>query len=256
MGKKYTLYFNLINKYGHSYNLPLLSLDIKSMDIYTSGYKNYSELFNCLPNKINSFIRENIKEDVELNSNDDLEKLFFITDSDFKPMMNVLFQNDIDALYIENKEIEEFLINKVMTFDEFQKAMLKTNCISDLKDRYNFFKYLYNSYVKNKKISCMIDSYDVKKSMFLHNESNYLIASLATNKENLIILSKKLSQTIETRRCLALDIKKYFNNEKLISDKKIKTRIKMIDTNDVLTNMNNDFEKFKSKYDKEYKMNL
>ena len=76
MGKKYTLYFNLINKYGHSYNLPLLSLDIKSMDIYTSGYKNYSELFNCLPNKINSFIRENIKEDVNLNSNDDLEKLF------------------------------------------------------------------------------------------------------------------------------------------------------------------------------------
>ena len=30
----------------------------------------------------------------------------------------------------------------------------------------------------------------------------------------------------------------------------------MIDTIDVLTNMNNDFEKFKSKYDKEYKMNL
>ena len=43
--KKYTLYFKGKNKYGHEHDLPIVSLDLKSMDEYTSNYKSYDDLF-------------------------------------------------------------------------------------------------------------------------------------------------------------------------------------------------------------------
>ena len=41
--KKYTLYFKGKNKYGHEHNFPILSLDLKSMDEFTSNYDGYLE---------------------------------------------------------------------------------------------------------------------------------------------------------------------------------------------------------------------
>ena len=32
--KKYTLYFKGTNKYGHEYELPIVSLSLRKMDIY------------------------------------------------------------------------------------------------------------------------------------------------------------------------------------------------------------------------------
>ena len=44
--KKYVLYFRGKNKYGHYHKFPLVSLYLKTLDMYTSNYIDYVDLFN------------------------------------------------------------------------------------------------------------------------------------------------------------------------------------------------------------------
>ena len=82
--KKYTLYFKA-NKYGHKYELPIVSLSLRKMDIYTSNYKDYNDLFESLPIEMKNYIKDNLCNDV----NGKLENNFFITDDDFNPIMGM-----------------------------------------------------------------------------------------------------------------------------------------------------------------------
>lgn len=77
--------------------------------------------------------------------------------------MKVLFEDDIDVLYVESKELTKLMCKVKMTYQEFWCA--KLNMLSSKMDRkkYDFFKYLYNVYVKDKDILKMIDTYDVKE---------------------------------------------------------------------------------------------
>lgn len=255
--KKYTLYFKGINKYGHEHDFPMLSLSLKEMDIYTSNYKDYSDLFKSLPSKVSNFIRGNLSFGIDLNNNEDLEKCFFITDNDFIPIMEVLFDGDIDVLYVAPKELEELLIKEKMDYVEFQKSLMKTNTRTKYKRKYDFFKYVYENYVKDKKILCMIDDYDVKKSLSNLDYDNLIIASIATDTDNIKVLSKKLSQTLEVRRSLAFKFKRLFNslegNDRLISYEKLIARKNTeIDANEIFENMLSHLEEFKVKYNKDY----
>lgn len=255
--KKYTLYFKGINRYGHEHDYPILSLSLKEMDGYTSNYKDYCDLFKSLPSKVSNFIIDNLSSGIDLNNNEDLEKCFFITDNDFTPIMKVIFDNDIDVLYVTPKELEELLIKQKMSYEEFQKSLMKTNNLTTYKRKYDFFKYVYENYVKDKKVLCMIDDYDVKKSLSNLDYDNLIIAAIATDTDNIKVLSKKLSQTLESRRNLTLNFKKLFNslesNGRLVSYEKLITRKNTeIEASEIFDNMLSHLEKFKIKYNRDY----
>lgn len=251
--KKYTLYFRGTNKYGHEYELPIVSLSLRKMDIYTSNYKDYNDLFESLPIEMKNYIKDNLCNDV----NGKLENNFFITDDDFNPIMEVIFNDDIDVLYVTPKELEKLIINQKMSYIDFQKALMKTNSNSIYGKKYCFFKSLYEEYVKDKKILCMIDDYDVKKNLPNLDNDNTIIASIATDEGNIRVLSKKISQTIETRRNMTFMFKKLFSdldtNDRLVSYEKLKDRKNVdIDIEEIFNNMNLNFNNFIERYNKEY----
>lgn len=255
--KKYVLYFRGKNKYGHYHKFPLVSLYLKTLDMYTSNYIDYVDLFNNLPVGVSTFIKNELGCDVDFTSNDDLEKCFFITDNDLTPIMKVLFEDNIDVLYVEPKELSKLMCKVKMTYQEFWCA--KLNMLSSKMDRkkYDFFKYLYNVYVKDKDILKMIDTYDVKRNLSNLDYDDTFVAAIATDETNIMVLSKKLSQTIESRRNLAFQFKSLFNtlnsDQKLIDySKMIERKNKDLDMDFVLDEMNESLNEFKKAYLKEY----
>lgn len=249
--KKYTLYFKGKNKYGNIFDYPIISLNLKDMDMYTSNYRNYNELLNSLPSEVLTFIKDELSYEINFDSNDNLENLFFITDNDFNPIIDVIFNGDKDVLYVEPKELEELMVKKLMTLQDFEKSLLKTNHSSELKKSYDFFAYLYNNYVKDKPIKCMIDDYDIKKYSLNLNEDDIMIASIATDKDNLIVLSKKLAQTLESRRNLAFELKKAFKMDSLLADTKMELRKVALQVNTIFSNMKDNLKSFQIKYNEE-----
>ena len=255
--KKYTLYFRGTNKYGHNHEYPIVSLYLKDLDMYTSNYIDYVDLFNNLPINVNTFIKNELGCGIDFTNNDDLERCFFITDYDYTPIMNIIFEDDIDALYVTPKELTDLICKIKMSYSELQGTLLNITNSGIDKKKYEFFKYLYNTYVKDQPILGMIDIYDVKRNLINLNYDNTFIAAIATSIDNIKILSKKLSQTIESRRNLAFVFKQLFktlsSEGKLIDyAKMIERKNKDLDMNLVLDEMLNNLKEYKKEYDKEY----
>lgn len=257
--KKYTLYFRGQNKYGHNHEFPIVSLYLKDLDMYTSNYIDYVDLFNHLPLGVSKFIKQELGCNIDFENNDSLERCFFITDYDYAPIMNVIFEDDIDVLYVESKELANLICKVKMSYSEFQCAMLNMTTSQVDKKKYEFFKYLYYTYVKNHPILGMIDTYDVKRSMIKLDYDNTFIAAIATDNSNIMVLSKKLSQTIESRRNLAFVFKKLFktlNDDGRLIDysSMIERKNKTLDMDNVLDEIINNLNDFKKKYDEEYEI--
>lgn len=248
--KRYTLYFKGRNKYGHEHNVPIISLDLKTMDEYTSKYIGYLDLFNSLPLKVVSVIRDNLSYMIDLNSEDALSKCIFITDNDFSPLMDVIFKSDDDVLSISEEELTKKIVSMKMSFGEFQNALLKSS-LNRHNNKYEFFKYLYDTYVKDKKISCMIDVYDVTREFPNLLTDELMVAAIATDKDNILVLCKKLGQNVESRRDLAFKFKKFFKLSKMkyngINDQK-----DSLSEDELHDRICVEFNSFKKKYDKEY----
>lgn len=255
--KKYTLYFKGINEYRNEHNFPIISLDLKKLDEYTSNYDGYLSLFNSLPKEIKKYIKDNLGYMVNFEKEEDLKDHFFITDEDFNPIIDVIFEKDIDVLYVEQEELESLIISKKMSFSEFQNAQLRSS-LNKSQSKYDFFKYLYETYVKDQKIACMIDVYDINKEFpnLLYDDA--MIASIATDKDNIIVLCKKLGQNLESRRNLAFKFKKLFNvinktNTKIIGFSLVETRKnKNLDINELHDKMMKNLNNFRKSYEKEY----
>ncbi len=255
--KKYTLYFKGENKYGHNFELPIVSLNLKELDMYTSNYIDYVDLFNNLPIIVKSFIKNELGIGIDFSNNDDLERCFFVTDFDYTPIMNVIFEDDIDVLYVEPKEITNLMCKIKMKESEFRGTFLNTSTSMLDKFKYEFFKYLYVTYVKNHELLKMIDTYDVRRDFKNLDYDNIFIAAIATSKDNIMVVSKKLSQTMESRRNLALVFKKLFKtlkaDGKLIDyNSMIQRKNKSLDLETIFNKILLNFEDFKKEYDKEY----
>ena len=225
--KKYTLYFRGMNEKRKTRDLPILSLDLRKMDEYTSNYANYAELYNALPKEVNDYIINEIGYGLDTSDESELCRCFFITDDDYNPIMDVLFNKDSDVIYITPKELEALIISEKMTYEEYQSLIMDSNQTGYVKNEYSFFKYLYDTYVRNEKIEGMIDDYDARRTLVNATEDDYKIAAIACDKDNIMILCKKLSQEFESRRNLALKFHKLFNaNEprKMIDNFSIKER--------------------------------
>lgn len=248
--KKYTLYFRGQNKYGHNHEYPIVSLYLKDLDMLTSNYIDYVDLFNHLPLVVNKFIKKELGCNIDFENNDSLERCFFIADNDYTPIMNVIFEDDIDVLYIESKELSNLICKVKMSYPEFQNTLLNISTSTIDKKKYEFFKYLYETYVKNYPILGMIDTYDVKRNMINLDYDNTFIAAIATDNSNIMVLSKKLSQTIESRRNLAFVFKKLFktlsNGGKLVNySNMIERKNKDLDMDYILDEILDNLNKFK-----------
>ncbi len=257
--KKYTLYYKGKNKYNHEHEIPIIILDLKAMDEYTSNYKDYVSLLKYLPKSVVDFIKDDLSYGINIDNNDDLKNSFYITDSDHNPIMDVIFDDDIDVLYVTPFELVNLIVSEKMTIQEFQSVLLNINSKERVNNKYEFFKYLYDTYVKDQKVECMIDVYDTNNTISNLSSYDLLVASIATDKDNIIILCKKIGQFDETRRNLALKFKKLFEklktNKKLISYKTVSIRKnRNIDIDEMGNMIINNFEEFMKKYKKEYKV--
>ena len=225
--KKYTLYFRGMAEQRKTRDLPILSLDLRKMDEYTSNYSNYAELYNALPKEVNQYIVNNIAYGLDVEDESELCRCFFITDDDYNPIMDVLFNKDSDVIYVTPKELETLIISEKMNYEDFQLLLMDNKQISYAKNQYTFFKYLYDTYVRGEKIDGMIDDFDARRILVNASEDDYKIASIACDKDNIMVLCKKLSQELESRRNLALKFHKLFNinqNRKMIDSDSIKER--------------------------------
>ena len=238
--KKYTLYFKGKNNVGNEVDVPIVSLSLKDLDIYTSNYEDYDDLFENLPVDIKEFI----KKEFDITN---LKDRFYITDYDFTPIMDVIFKKDSDVLYVEPKELRKLLENSIMSFEEFQKSKLKSINEDALNKKYNFYKYLYDTYVKNNRIKCMIDLYYVSKKDNQKDEDSKYIEAIATDKINLMVLAKKLSQTEESRRNLTYEFKRCICDN-IINEELINYRKKIQSNDKALSSMIVNFSKFVKEY--------
>lgn len=257
MSKKlYTLYYRGYNKYGHEHNVPIISLNLRELDEFTSNFNNYLDLYNNLPVQLKTFLKNNLMN--KISENEDLNNCFFITDSDFKPIMDVVFKDNLDVLYIEKEELDEYITKLVISHNDYKSILLNVCNNKYLKNKYNFFKYLYETYVKDKKIECMIDVYDTNNAISNLSSYDLILASIATDKKNTLVLCKKLNQFDEQRRNLAFEYKKLFNksneDSSIITDSTIKKRIKKLDK-EKMDKIFDNYLKFKKKYELEYLKN-
>ena len=245
--KKYTLYFRGMDEKRKFRDLPILSIDLRKMDEYTSNYSNYAELYNALPKEVNEYIVNNLSFGLDVDDEKELCRCFFITDDDYTPIMEVLFNNDSDIIYITPKELERLIISEKMTYEDYQSLIMSNRQAGYAKKQYTFFKYLYDTYVRGEKIEGMIDDYDARRILVNAKDEDYKIASIACDKDNIMVLCKKLSQEFESRRNLALKFHKLFNaNEKrkMIDSNSIKERKnKSLDIKElykeIINNLNN-----------------
>ena len=258
--KKYTLYFKGENKYGHEHNLKIVSMDLKRLDEYTSNYVDYVQLFSYLPNEIKTYIKNNLGNNIDFNNNEKLKEHFFITDYDFNPIMDVIFEDDLDVLYINEDELDDLVIKEKMTYDEINKCKLTLNSKNKINRKYEFFKYLYFTYVKNKKIACMVDCYEANINFPNLDVDELMVISLATDKTNIKVLCKKLSQNMEARRNLTFKYKALFKklntlDAKIINYTKVaKRKNENLNHEEIIKEMFLNLEEFEKKYNKEYKI--
>lgn len=222
MKNTYTLYFRVKDNNKET-NVPLLSMDLVKMDEFTTNFFNCKDLYESLPNNIKEYIESKDKENIK-----ELDQRLFIS-NEINNDIAILFNDDIDVLYVTLDELTEEILNNKMSLEEYQKVLLKSKLDSDVKGKYNFFKYLYENFVKNEKVKGMIDLYDTNKKFSNLKEDELFIAAIATDKDNIIVLCKKIGQYLETRRTLAIEFKKVNNKVSYDENKReIKTSLEKI----------------------------
>ena len=253
--KNYTLYFKGINNYGHDFIIPIINLSLENMDKFTSNYNNYAVMFRCLPNNLKKYISSIINKKSNLESNEFLKDCFLLLDDDGNEN-NIVFHEDVDVIYITPSELKEEIKSVMLNKFELQKAVISIRKTGDLKYRYDFFEFLYKTFLKEKEVIKMMDTYDTKEAFPNLTGEKLMIASLASDKDNLIILLKKIGQTPEGKRLVALEYKKLYKKikgDKYLDSDRIKARRnKGLDIVVMKKEILNNLTTFKKNYEKEY----
>ena len=137
-------------------------------------------------------------------------------------------------------------------------SILRSKTNTAIKQKYDFFEDVYNKFVKNKRIITMMDTYDVNKKIPTLKDDKLVIASIATDRDNIILLCKKIGQNMIDRRSLASMFKKTYlllGNNSILSEDVLKSRIEKDDSDiSYLVDMAKCFEEYKKSYDKEYEL--
>ena len=252
--EKCTLFFKFYDKYNHENKIPLIELTLKEMDYYTCFFDSFFSLYNNLPDAIKSFIKEEKSVSFNTINENDLKNSFSIIDSNNEENY-ILLSNDLDVTYVTPEElVSQIVKNRIDYSDLFDCFKEKPKSIN--KRKYEFFAHLYETYVKDKKILGMIDTYDVKERFPMLSGDKLIISAIATDKDNIIVLTKKIGQVSKDRRNLAYEYKKSLSDinkdAKVLDENTISKRKYKLDDIDEMILKN--FEKFKKDYERKYEL--
>ena len=182
----------------------------------------------------------------------DLKKCFSIIDENDEENY-ILLSNDIDVTYVTPDELISQIVNNRIDYNDLMDCF-KGSPKSINKKRYAFFTHLYENYVKDKKILGMMDTYDVKERFPMLEGERLIISAIATDKDNIILLTKKIGQKSKDRRNLAYEYKKMVadldSKAKVLDEKLVSKRKVYLDNIDSVILKN--FEEFKKKYNEQY----
>ena len=255
LNKSYTLSFKGINNYGYEFIIPIISMNLKNIDKFTTNYKDYLSMYECLPNNLKKYIKEISGKKMNLKDEETLKKCFFIVD-DNDNNYEIILRENADITYITPSELKKELEDILMSKIEFQKSLIGLKSNIDLKYRYHFFKYLYNTYMKDKEVLKMMDTYDAKKMFPTLKGDNLMIAALATDKDNLVVLLKKIGQTSEGKRDVAIKYKRLYdkiNGNMYLPKEIIRDRFNEgLNVSAMKKTILGNLEHFKKEYEKEY----
>ena len=252
--EKCTLYFKFYDKYNNENRIPLIKLSLIDMDYYTCTYDTYFGLYNNLPDEVKTFIKNEKNSDFNTLSESNLKKSFVIVD-DSNEESFILLSNDLDVTYVTPEELVNQIVSNRIDYKDLLDCF-KGKPKSKNKRRYEFFKYLYENYVKDKKILGMMDTYDVKERFPMLKGDELNISAIATDKDNIILLTKKIGQKSKDRRNLAYMYKKCLldldSSARVLDDISVSKR-KYYDENINKTIMNN-FNDYKKEYERQYEL--
>lgn len=247
----YTLYFKGVNELEQRILFPVITLNLKDMDKFTANYEDSISMFNCLPKSIKNYISENLSYNIDLEDKKSMKNRFVIKNDATNENVNILFFKDSNVVYITQKELKEKILKIIFSYKELQ-LILRNKESDTLKLRYEFFLDLYNKYVKDKKLSTMIDTYDIKERYPKMGEDKLLISSIITDKANILVLVTKIGQKSVDKRNLTIEYRKIYKklfDDEFLDEKLIKKRFnKDLDVVEMKKNILKNYKVFKKIY--------
>ncbi len=247
----YTLYFKGVNELEQKILFPVITLNLKDMDKFTANYEDSISMFNCLPKSIKNYISENLSYNIDLEDKKSMKNRFVIKNDATNENFNILFFKDSNVVYITQKELKEKILKIIFSYKELQ-LILRNKETDDLKLRYEFFEDLYNKYVKDKKLSTMIDTYDIKERYPKMSADKLLISSLITDKANILVLVTKIGQKSVDKRNLTIEYRKIYKklfDDEFLDEELIKKRFnKDLDVVEMKKNILKNYKVFKKIY--------
>ena len=180
-----------------------------------------------------------------------MKNRFVIKNDATNENVNILFFKDSNVVYITQKELKEKILKIIFSYKELQ-LILRNKESDALKLRYEFFLDLYNKYVKDKKLSTMIDTYDIKERYPKMGEDKLLISSIITDKANILVLVTKIGQKSVDKRNLTIEYRKIYKklfDDEFLDEKLIKKRFnKDLDVVEMKKNILKNYKVFKKIY--------
>lgn len=247
----YTLYFKGVNELEQKILFPVITLNLKDMDKFTANYEDSISMFNCLPKSIKNYISENLSYNIDLEDKKSMKNRFVIKNDATNENVNILFFKDSNVVYITQKELKEKILKIIFSYKELQ-LILRNKESDALKLRYEFFLDLYNKYVKGKKLSTMIDTYDIKERYPKMGGDKLLISSIITDKANILVLVTKIGQKSVDKRNLTIEYRKIYKklfDDEFLDEKLIKKRFnKDLDVVEMKKNILKNYKVFKKIY--------
>lgn len=198
-----TLYFYGRDKYGHDNKIPILIGNIKVIDEYVAYCENYTMLFHFLPDAAKELIENNFCYGIDIGNNESMSKHFKLFKVGTNGGGRLIFKSDEDVLYCDFNDVIRIAKQLVMSESQYNVSRLKINSAQIELIKYNFFKKLYETYVKGTSLI---------KTLELHGDDESKIHSIATSFENIKIIIYNAWQQNHPKRNLAWTLKDTLTN--------------------------------------------
>ncbi len=211
-----TLYFYGKDKYGHTVTIPLIIGNTRMIDEYVAYCINYTMLFNFLPDTAKELIKNNFCDKVTTDDNECMSKHFRLVKAGNTKPLRFIFKNDEDVLYCDYNDIIRIVSEWVMSESEYNNSKLKSGANEISLIKYDFFKTLYETYVKPMNIDRMLE---------LKGDDEGSIHSVATSEENIKIIIYNAWQKTHDKRRIAWMVKDVLTKLNKLNDSFQKTLV-------------------------------
>lgn len=189
-----TLYFYGRDKYGHDNKIPIFMGNIKTIDEYVAYCESYTMLFSFLPDAAKDLIKNNFCYGIDIGNNESMSKHFKLFKAGTNGEVRLIFKDDEDVLYCDFNDIIRIAKELVMSESQYNVSRLKIKSAQIELIKYDFFKRLYETYVKETNLI---------KTLELQGDDESKIHSIATSFENIKIIIYNAWQRTHTKRDLS-----------------------------------------------------